>query len=167
MKTGLDEGPQVRAMISEADETTVLVVSILIFLMYFSALLLVVRRIPLRYFETSAIVYLSAFLLCFVGRLIVAIFALFNPDLKDPNVTNSQKWLLFSLSCVHSLADRVTMTISLHFTLEMREVQIKLACNEPIKFAASIRRHRMQNFLLTLIFILLQVPIVLNILMGY
>ena len=100
--------------------------------------------------------YIGAFLFIFLERLFDATFHLFFIERQKEAMASFMYFLVIN---VHAITDRISMIITMHFTLQMREVMVKLRSETVEEHKRDMISHEKLKWVIYASFALLQVPI--------
>ena len=100
--------------------------------------------------------YIGAFLFIFLERLFDATFHLFFIERQKEAMASFMYFLVIN---VHAITDRISMIITMHFTLQMREVMIKLRSETVEEHKRDMISHEKLKWVIYASFALLQLPI--------
>lgn len=100
--------------------------------------------------------YIGAFLFIFLERLFDATFHLFFIERQKEAMASFMYFLVIN---VHAITDRLSMIITMHFTLQMREVMVKLRSETVEEHKRDMISHEKLKWVIYASFALLQLPI--------
>lgn len=131
-------------------------VNLPVFLIYTCLVLAVLKQIGFRTVEAPMNYYIGAFLFIFLERLFDATFHLFFIERQKEAMASFMYFLVIN---VHAITDRISMIITMHFTLQMREVMVKLRSETVEEHKRDMISHEKLKWVIYASFALLQLPI--------
>ena len=112
------------------DDNIIIGVNFPIFCIYLGLILFVAKKVGIQYVKKPMNYYLAGYLLVMTERALDGIlirFLIERNSWKQSGTYVVERTLYWVMINLHTVMDRLTIFVMMHFTLQMREVKIKLS----------------------------------------